>query len=57
MDGREDTENCFHKKKMMEADFLKEVEVADVEKVEGAGNIHNLLAGLRAFAVGKLEGD
>ena len=41
----------------MEADFLEEVEVADVEEVEGAGNIDDLLAGLGAFAVGKLEGD
>ena len=57
MNGREDFENSFHKKKMMEADFLEEVEVANVEKVEGAGNIDNLLAGLGAFAVGKLEGD
>ena len=31
--------------------------MADVEKVEGAGNINDLLAGLGAFAVGKLEGD
>ena len=57
MDGREDSENSFHRKKMMEADFLEEVEVANVEKVEGAGNIDNLLAGLGAFAVGKLERD
>ena len=55
-DGREDSKNSFHKK-MMEADFLEEVEVADVEQVEGAGNIDDLLAGLGAFAVGKLEGD
>ena len=45
------------KKKMVEADLFKEVKVANVEKVEGAGNIDNLLAGLGAFAVGKLEGD
>ena len=45
------------KKKMVEADLFEEVEVANVEKVEGAGNIDNLLAGLGAFAVGKLEGD
>ena len=57
MDGREDSENSFHRKKMTEADFLEEVEVADVEQVEGAGNIDDLLAGLGAFAVGKLEGD
>ena len=31
--------------------------MADVEEVEGSGNINNLLAGLGAFAVGKLEGD
>ena len=31
--------------------------MADVEEVEGSGNIYNLLAGLGAFAVGKLEGD
>ena len=37
--------------------FFEEVKVADVEKVEGAGNIDNLLTGLGPFAVGKLEGD
>ena len=37
--------------------FFEEVKVADVEEVEGSGNIDNLLAGLGAFAVGKLEGD
>ena len=31
--------------------------MADVEEVEGSGNIYNLLAGLGAFAVGKLKGD
>ena len=39
------------------AAFLQEVEVTNVEQVEGSGNIDNLLAGLGAFAVGKLEGD
>ena len=43
--------------KLKTANFFKEVEVADVEKVKSAGNINNLLARLRAFAVGKLEGD
>ena len=37
--------------------FFEEVKVADVEKVEGSGNIDNLLAKLGAFAVGKLEGE
>ena len=31
--------------------------MADVEQVEGSGNIDNLLARLGAFAVGKLEGE
>jgi hypothetical protein len=39
----------------MLAHFFKEVEVADVEQVEGTGNIDDPLAGLGAFAVGKLE--
>ena len=39
------------------AALLQESQVADVEEVEGSGNIDNLLAGLGAFAVGKLEGD
>ena len=54
---RKRTHDPGEKKKMIEADFFKEVEVADVEQVEGTGNIDNPLAGLGAFAVGKLEGD
>ena len=30
--------------------------MADVEEVEGSGNINNLLPGLGPFAVGELEG-
>ena len=37
--------------------FFEEVKVADMEKVEGSGNIDNLLVELGAFAVGKLEGE
>ena len=37
--------------------LFEKVKMADVEVVEGSGNIDNLLAGLGAFAVGKLEGD
>ena len=47
-----DRRKCEKRKNLFE-----EVKVADVEEVEGSGNIDNLLAGLGAFAVGKLEGD
>lgn len=35
--------------------LLQEVEVADVEEIEGAGGIDYLVAGLRRLAVGELD--
>ena len=41
----------------IDANFFKEIKMADVEKVESAGNIDNLLTRLGALTVGKLWRD